>query len=104
MADEASDTLGGGIRNYLRTIGFSLTLIGLEEFVRSLVSNQPALPHWASFILIATGLPFYVAPWAWDRLQRFFAREEATKSLGGLDIPERKKDRPALPKESGAIR
>jgi len=81
MADEASNTLGGGIRNYLGTIGFSLPLIGLEEFVRSLVSNQPALPHWASFILIATGLPFYVAPWAWDRLQRFFAREEATKSL-----------------------
>jgi hypothetical protein len=81
MADEASKSLGGGARNYLGTLGSILPLVGLEEFVRSLVSDQPALPHWASFILIVTGLPLYVAPWAWDRLQRFVGREEATKSL-----------------------
>ncbi len=81
MADEASKTLGGGIRNYLGTLGFILPLVGLEEFVRSLVSDQPALPHWASFTLIVAGLPLYVAPWAWDRLQWVVGREDATKGL-----------------------
>ena len=64
MADEASKTLGGGIRNYLGTLEFiDYRSSVFEEFVRSLVSDEPALPHWASFTLIVAGLPLYVAPW-----------------------------------------
>jgi hypothetical protein len=69
MADDASETFGGGVRNYLGALGFILPLVGLEELVRSYVSEQPALPHWVSIVLIVSGLPIYVSPWAWKKLR-----------------------------------
>jgi hypothetical protein len=69
MADDASETFGGGVRNYLGALGFILPLVGLEELIRSYVSEQSALPHWVSIVLIVAGLPIYVAPAAWKKFR-----------------------------------
>lgn len=34
MADEASDTFAGGIKNYLGALGFIVPLLGGEELIR----------------------------------------------------------------------
>jgi hypothetical protein len=71
MADDASDTIGGGSRNYLGALGFILPLVGVEELVRHFVDTQhPSLPWWVSLILIAAGYPIYISPAIWKRLRR----------------------------------
>jgi hypothetical protein len=70
MADDASETFGGGLRNYLGALGFILPLVGFEEFVRHFVDvDHPSLPWWLSVILMAAGLPIYVLPAIWKRLR-----------------------------------
>lgn len=63
MADDASDTFGGGLKNWLGALGFILPLVGVEEAVRRTVDTQhPSLPYWASGLLIIAGLPIYALP------------------------------------------
>jgi hypothetical protein len=69
MADDASDTFGGGFRNYLGAIGFIAPLIGGEELVRLYLTGS-GLPWWFSAALIVSGFPVYVAPAVWKRLRR----------------------------------
>jgi hypothetical protein len=70
MADDAADTFGGGLRNFLGALGFILPLVGVEELVRHFVDVQhPSLPWWISAILIASGYPIYVSPAIWNRLR-----------------------------------
>jgi hypothetical protein len=71
MADEASSTFGGGVKNYLGALGFLLPMVGLEELVRHFVDTEhPSLPWKISAILIAAGLPLFVLPWMWNLIWR----------------------------------
>lgn len=54
MADDASDTLGGGIRNWLGMIGLAAVLGGSEEAIRT-------GPKWWHLALILIGLPIPIA-------------------------------------------
>jgi hypothetical protein len=61
MADEASDTLGGGVRNFLGALGFISALIGGEEIWR-------VGPTWPGVTLVAISLPIFISPWIWNKL------------------------------------
>jgi hypothetical protein len=50
MADEASDTFGGGLRNYLGALAFISALIGAEII-------REHGPLWVGVILIVIALP-----------------------------------------------
>src|SRR6266699_6001616 len=67
MADEASDTVSGGFKNWLGALGFILPLLGAEEVVRWYLggSGQPVV----GAVLIVGGLPLYILPsiWRWIR-------------------------------------
>ena len=76
MSDPASDTFVGGIKNYLRAIGFLLPMLGGGQL---LSANPAVLPVWASWLLIFAGLPVYIAPAIW----RFFGRLFKRRSSGG---------------------
>jgi hypothetical protein len=70
MADEASETMAGAVKNYLGALGFILPLVGFEELVRHFVDAQhPSLPLWASSGLILAGLLIYALPAVWKRLK-----------------------------------
>jgi hypothetical protein len=70
MADDASESFGGGLRNYLGALGFILPLVGFEELIRHFVDTRlPSLPWWVSAILIVSGLPVYQSPAIWKRLR-----------------------------------
>jgi hypothetical protein len=68
MSDEASETVAGGVKNYLGAIGFILPLLGGEELIRLLLTGS-GLPWWGSALLIVAGLPVYLSPAAWKRLK-----------------------------------
>jgi hypothetical protein len=61
MADQASNTLGGGIRNYLGAGGFLVMMFG-GYFL------YDGKPTWIGITLIAVGLPIFLAPWMWGQL------------------------------------
>ncbi len=63
MTDEASDTIGGGLRNWLGALGFIVPLIGAEII-------REGGPKWVGAILIAAGLPIYWSPAIWKWLRR----------------------------------
>jgi len=63
MADEASDTIGGGLRNWLGALGFIVPLIGAEII-------REGGPKWVGAILILAGLPIYWSPAIWKWLRR----------------------------------
>jgi len=63
MADEASDTIGGGLRNWLGALGFIVPLIGAEII-------REGDPKWIGAILIVAGLPIYWSPAIWKWLRR----------------------------------
>jgi hypothetical protein len=70
MADEASETLAGALRNWLGALGFILPLVGVEELVRHFVDTlHPTLPPWVSAALIVAGLLIYASPAGWKRLR-----------------------------------
>jgi hypothetical protein len=78
MADEASDTFSGGLRNFLGALGFILPLGGVEELIRHFADPfHPSLPWWASIILIAVGMPIYQAPAIWKYLHGKVVRPPA---------------------------
>jgi hypothetical protein len=62
VADEASDTVGGGLRNYLGAIAFIVSLIGAEII-------REGGRTWLGALLIAAGLPIYWSPLIWKRLR-----------------------------------
>jgi hypothetical protein len=55
MGDEASDTFGGGLRNYLGALAFISALIGAEII-------REHGPLWVGVILIVIALPIYLSP------------------------------------------
>ena len=63
MADEASETAGGGIRNWLGALGFISALIGAEML-------REDHPVWIGATLIVAALPIYLSPVIWRRLRR----------------------------------
>jgi hypothetical protein len=63
MSDEASDTIGGGLRNWLGALGFIVPLIGAETI-------REGGPKWVGAILIVAGLPIYWSPAIWKWLRR----------------------------------
>jgi hypothetical protein len=98
MADEASESFVGAVRNYLGSLGFILPLVGVEELVRHSVDAQhPSLPIWAAVTLIVVGLPLFLLPWGWNRLW------PAKPNLGETEHPESKKTEPRLQPQRLAI-
>ena len=63
MSDEASDTIGGGLRNWLGALGFIVALIGAEII-------REGGPKSVGAILIVAGLPIYLSPAIWKWLRR----------------------------------
>ena len=63
MSDEASDTISGGLRNWLGALGFIVPLIGAEII-------REGGPKWVGAILIVAGLPIYLSPAIWKWLRR----------------------------------
>jgi hypothetical protein len=67
MADDASDTVAGGIKGWLGTLGFILPLLGAEEVLRWYLtgSGHPLV----GAVLVVGGLLFYLLPsmWRWIR-------------------------------------
>src|SRR5262245_19814701 len=84
MADEASDTVGGGVRNYLGAIGFIVALIGAEIL-------REGGSQWLGISLLAAGLPIFLAPTAWKfvssrlRPKPLAASEPTLKYLSARD-------------------
>ncbi len=64
MADEAPDTISGGVKATLGTFGFLLPMCGLEQL---LSPSPPILPPWGSMCLIISGPCLYFAPAIWRR-------------------------------------
>jgi hypothetical protein len=54
MADEASDTAAGGLKNFLRTIAFCSALLGMEEVLWAIWGAGGHL--WVGIVLVATAL------------------------------------------------
>jgi hypothetical protein len=70
MADEASETMAGALKNWLGALGFILPLVGVEELIRHFVDTQhPSLPLLISIVLILAGLLIYASPAVWKRLK-----------------------------------
>jgi hypothetical protein len=63
MADEASDTFGGGTKAVLGVFGFLLPMGGLDQ----LLTAAPVLPIWGSISLLVAGPPLLLAPAFWKR-------------------------------------
>jgi hypothetical protein len=82
MADEASDTLGGGLRAFLWALASAAALIGLEEVVRGLIRERGS---WGGAILIAIALLIFFSPtaWRWMRSSRWmgYAKGKAGAEL-----------------------
>jgi hypothetical protein len=78
MSDEASDTIGGGLRNWLGALGFIVPLIG-AEIIRE--GGQ----KWIGAVLIVSGLPIYWSPAIWKRLRRGKPAPTELAPLGYLD-------------------
>jgi hypothetical protein len=62
MADEASETMAGALKNWLGALGFIAPLVA--HFVDT---QHPSLPPWASIALMLAGLAIYASPVAWMR-------------------------------------
>jgi hypothetical protein len=58
MADEASDTLGGGLRKYIGALAIIPIGIGVQVL-------REGGPLWLSALLIAFGLPIFILPAVW---------------------------------------
>ena len=63
MADEASETMAGALKNWLGALGFIAPLVA--HFVDT---QHPSLPPWASIALMLAGLAIYASPVAWMRV------------------------------------
>jgi hypothetical protein len=74
MSEEASDTMGGGLRNWLGALGFIVPLIGVEII-------KEGGSKWIGAILIVAGLPIYWSPAIWKWLRR---GKSATTELAPL--------------------
>lgn len=62
MADDASNTVGGGLRNWLGALGSISALIGAEMLKEGGFS-------WIAVALILLALPIYWSPVIWNRLR-----------------------------------
>lgn len=77
----ASDTFGGGLKNFLGTVAFIGALLGGEEIVRRFVDSQhPSLPYWAGFLLILGAYPIYISPAVVKRLRGRLSRKAAKET------------------------
>jgi hypothetical protein len=66
MSDEASETVAGGIRNFLGALGFIAPLIGAELLMAG------ERPPWIGWTLIVAGLPIYLSPAVWKKIVAAF--------------------------------
>jgi hypothetical protein len=69
MADEASDTIGGGTKNFLGAVAFTMVLVGGEELGRKILTGSSTSPWWLSLGLMLAAYPVFVSPaiWKWVR-------------------------------------
>jgi hypothetical protein len=85
MADEASDTVSGAVKNYLGALGFILPLVGVEEVLRWALTGS----GWPTVgtILIVSGLPLYLSPsiWRWIRRPRTASKQQKLEYLRSRD-------------------
>jgi hypothetical protein len=71
MADEASETWGGAVKNWLGALGFILPMAAIEEAVRHFVDvEHPSIPLWVSATLIVAGLLIFASPAGWKQLKK----------------------------------
>jgi hypothetical protein len=64
MADEASESFGGGVRNWLGAVGFCAVLIGAEML------RENTAPIWIGTLLIIIGLAIFLLPFVWRRIKK----------------------------------
>lgn len=76
LADEASDTAVGGLKNFLGALGFISPLLGGEEVLRWFLTGSGS-PR-AGVALIVLGLPLYLSPAAWKAARRRIKRGKAS--------------------------
>jgi len=69
MADDASNTLGGGVRAFLGSAGFLVMMFGGYTIYDDKGTRT-------GIGLIAVGLPLFILPWAWSRIRLLFAAKE----------------------------
>jgi len=74
MSDDASKTLGGGVRAFLGTGGFLLMMFG-GYFIYEHNNLRFGVP------MIVGGLPLFILPWAWDRFMARFQASSVPKKL-----------------------
>lgn len=84
MADDASDTIGGGTKNFLGAVAFTVILVGGEELGREILTGKATSPWWLSLGLIFVGYPIYVLPaiWKWMRGNE----GDSSPALSGHDL------------------
>jgi hypothetical protein len=68
MADDAAESIGGGLRNWLGALGFISALIGAEVL-------REGGPRWFGVGLIVAGLPIYLSPAIWKRLSGLLRKQ-----------------------------
>jgi hypothetical protein len=85
MADEASDTVSGGIKGWLGAVGFILPLLGGEEVLRWYLGGSGS-PRVGG-ILIVGGLPLYILPsvWRWIRTPRTASKQQKLEYVRSRD-------------------
>ncbi len=76
MADEAADTMAGGMRATLGVFGFLLPMAGIDQLT---IAEHPVAPWWVSAALIAAGPPLLFAPAIWRHWHE--RRALATRAL-----------------------
>lgn len=84
MADEASDTLGGGTKNFLGAVAFTMVLVGGEELGRKLLTGSSTAPGWLSAIVCLAAFPLFVAPAIWKAIQG--AKKDDTAGVPDLRV------------------
>jgi hypothetical protein len=82
MSDDASKTLGGGVRAWLGTSGFLLMMFG-GYFIYEHNNLYVGIP------MIAGGLPLFILPWAWDRFMApLWARDREVSAWKSVPVTE----------------
>jgi len=98
MADDASDTLSGGTKNYLGAVAFTMVLAGGEELFRELLTGSATSPWWSSAIVIALAYPVYVSPAIWK-----WWNEDRGEVPTGHDLRTAAPELPPPPPSTGAL-
>ncbi len=74
MADEASNSFAGGVRNFLGAGGFLAMMFG-GYFIYEKSDVRTGIP------LIVVGLPLFLSPWLWEHALRLFSSARGKAQL-----------------------